>query len=85
MTIDELAARDTNPGFRVWVDGTQHPIHDHPSGLVARLLLATGEVAEVQVIRNGPDLVVVIGGEVEVGRDPRGNTRVMVYPVKPTA
>jgi len=84
MTLrDDLAREDSRPGFRIWVDGTQHPIHDDPSGLSARLLEDDGAVAEVQVARNGRELLVILAGDAVVTEDRRGNTMVRVFPLKP--
>ena len=50
---------EERPGFRVYIDGT--PLR--ATGVRAVLVLATGEVCEVQVTRLGPELVVALGGD----------------------
>ena len=72
--------------MRVVVDGTHHPIHESAevSGVTIRYTLATGEVAEVQVVRTGYALRVVMAGQVDTGGlDARGNSTAEVYPNPP--
>lgn len=69
-------------GLRIVVDGTTHPIHDDATGAKVTLVYATGETAEVQVVKAGAELVVIVAGTVDQDRDSRGNVRLRVFPDK---
>lgn len=66
--------------IRITVDGTSHPIHDNATG--ASIVLSVDDrVCEVQVVRNGDHLVVIMAGNVESFVDQRGNQGAAVIPV----
>lgn len=78
MTVD--SRRWTEPaGLRVYVDGTPAS-HQSAQGVRVVLAYSTGEVAEVQVAKVGDALVVIAAGEVQGDRDPKGHTRLRVWP-----
>lgn len=77
---DTLAA--LRPGLRVYVDQSEHPIHDDVQSMGARLMTEDGKTAEVQIAKTGDDLTVVIAGDNHMRRDRRGNWIITVTPTK---
>jgi hypothetical protein len=68
------------PGLRVYVDQSEHPIHDDVQSMGARLLLDNGDIAEVQIARVGDELIVIANGDYRFSRTPEGYARVSVLP-----
>ena len=79
-TSDPLEA--LHPGLRVYVDQSQHPIHDDVQSMGARLLLEDGQIAEVQIADVGGYLNIVVAGQLVIERDAmgRGFHRLQVVP-----
>ena len=65
---------------RIVVDGTTHPIHDDATGVTMSLVLDDATAATVQIAHVGLQLVVIVLGDVDQGRDARGNLRLIVSP-----
>jgi hypothetical protein len=65
--------------WRVVVDGSEHGIHDDPSG-VRITLEVDGLTAEVQVAQVRGSLVVIAAGQVIMDRDTRGFARLRIDP-----
>jgi hypothetical protein len=67
---DKLAP--LKPGLRVYVDQSQHPVHDDVQSMGARLLLDNGDIAEVQIAHVADHLNIVVAGQLVITRDAAG-------------